>query len=44
MAKIGVPKKDGSGGGRRANAGRGGHVPRKAGQGRIFSPKRRNNN
>jgi len=34
MTKPGVPKKDGSGKGRRLNAGRGGHKPRKTGKGR----------
>ena len=35
MAKKGVPKRDGSGGGTRANQGRGGYKPtRKTGQGR----------
>jgi len=40
MAKIGIPKKDGSGQGTRRNAGRGGHTPRKTGLGRK-SPKRK---
>lgn len=33
MAKKGVPKKDGSGKGTRANKGRGGHTPLKTGKG-----------
>jgi len=35
MAKKGIPKRNGSGGGRRANKGRGGcKTPRKVGRGR----------
>ena len=34
MAKAGTPKKDGSGKGSRANAGRGGHKPLPIGKGR----------
>ena len=41
MAKVGVPKKDGSGQGTRRNAGRGGHTPRKTGLGRKISTRRK---